>query len=213
MKKTFLILVLLLPSLLPASNFHIFTGPYLPDMQTTSPYISYQDLYGKRGSYLTLIHYDYSLIKNYGEFSLLLELGFFMDKGRALIKSEYGYIPSGDSLVLYLFPLNLGSIYYFHYLDSQLFVPFVEAGGCYWYFNEKKEGEVTAEGAKRGYFYGGGLKFLMDILEPSAATSLRVDYGIEHTYIIGGYRVYNVRKPSGFDFSETSWYAGLSFNF
>ncbi len=219
MKRILLVpLILLIFSSLHADNINIVAGPYLPEMKTSATLngkpISYEDFYGPNGSYMILAHVDYSLFNTLGELALYLEAGFFMDRGRTLIESDTGdYIPSGEDLTMYLVPINAGLTYYFNYLENQILVPFIEGGGGYWLYDEKKERDGSTSGGKYGYFYGAGIKFLMDILEPSAAISMKVDYGIEHTYLILGYRFYTIDKPRGFDFSDDSWFLGLSFSY
>ena len=224
MLRKIIIFVILLGLSYPlsASDFSIFTSPYKPDIETnviknatTGEKYSYDDIYGKSGTYLTIVHYDYQIIKEYGSLYIGVEAGFAMDRGHSLIQNDIGeYVPSGEKLYLYSIPVNLIAGYEFNYLNNQPLVPFIEGGGTYWAFQEKKESGSSTTGAKKGYFYGGGIKFLLDILEPSAAAEMRIDYGIFHTYLFGGYRSYKV-NPSGrgFNFSDDVFYGGLSFNF
>ncbi len=203
-------------------DFSILTAPYKPNMKTniiknatTGEKYTYDDIYGKSGTYLTFLHYDYQIIKKHGSLYIGGEAGFAMDRGHSLIQNDLGeYVPSGERLYLYSIPINILAGYELNYLRKQPLVPFVEGGGTYWIFQEKKENRGSTTGAKKGYFYGGGIKFLLDLLEPTAAAEMKIDYGIFHTYLIGGYRNFTIKYPQkGFNFSGNLFFAALSFNF
>jgi len=220
LKKAILILIaLFITETLQGGNFYLVTGPYIPSIKTkfvnsTGKEITYTDLYGKSGTYLTILHYDYALLKKFGELALGIETGFSMDRGRSLINDNGIFVKSGETLTMIMIPLNINLNYYLRLADWQPVVPFLKAGGSGFYFNEHKEKDGTTEGFKRGYYYAVGLEFLLDPLDPVSATNLKIDYGIENTYIIAGYRVFKVKTPQpGFDFSNSSWFAGINFNF
>jgi len=203
-------------------SFDICSGPFLPDMTTNTlknptqnSYFTYEDFYGETGTYNNLLHLDYFLINHYGVLAFGIETGYIYDKGHALIKEANGnYSSSGEALYLQIIPANIVLKYNFDYFNNQVIVPYIEVGGSYWAFKEESQSGNKIEGAKKGYFYGGGLKLLLDPFDPSSAANLSIDYGISHTYIFIGYRFYKINyKGSGFDFSQNNWLAGFSFSF
>ena len=56
----------------------------------------------------------------------------------------------------------------------------------------------------------------MDFFDRKHANKLDIDYGINNTYLIFEYRkatVDDFGEKEGFDFSNTTWFGGLMFEF
>ena len=119
---------------------------------------------------------------------------------------------SGEKLQLYVIPTQLEVTYRFDFLNEQVLVPSLSAGGDYWLFREENEFVKDVEGGKNGWHAGAGLGILLDPLEPEGMNNLEQDFGVENVFLeLGVQRTY--MSQSGLDFSGWIYSAGLLFEF
>lgn len=112
-------------------------------------------------------------------------------------------------------PIDLTVLYRLNYMPDQLIVPYIGAGLSYnLYWESVKDGDQI-KGGMWGYHATGGLRLLLDRLDPLNARSLREDYGISGTYlVIGATRsVVNDFGGQNVDLGGLNYQGGLVFEF
>ncbi len=145
----------------------------------------------------------------------------------------------GDTTAFHMIPTALTAVYRFTYLDDNYgipIVPYVRAGLSYyiWWINSPSGGfarvctdptvmepgctgssQDTAEGASAGFEGALGIAVRAERIDESAASSMH-DAGLLH---IGFYAELHMAKVDGFgsatklDVSDTTWFAGINFEF
>jgi len=119
---------------------------------------------------------------------------------------------SGEKLDFLIVPAWVEAGYRFDFVEDQVLVPSVRAGGDYWIFQEQNEFADDVEGGKAGWHVGAGLGFLLDRLDPDADFELMSEYGIENTFLeLGASKTW--MKSDGLDFSGWVFQAGFLFEF
>jgi hypothetical protein len=116
-----------------------------------------------------------------------------------------GHTPSPDPTVLSIIPTQLTLTYRLDMLYDRLSIPVIPYARVsldrYNWWITGSSGSTTKSGATNGYAYGGGLAFVLDILDPTLARELDLDSGINHTMI-----VVDVAKTRVTDFgAKSSW--------
>jgi len=119
---------------------------------------------------------------------------------------------SGEELKLYVIPGQLSLSYRFDFLNEQVFVPSLQAGGDYWAFIEDNEFQDDVKGGKSGWHAGAGLGILLDRLEWESAFRLESDFGIENVFLeVSAQKTW--MNHEGLDFSGLVYSAGFLFEF
>ncbi|HUT51959.1 MAG TPA: hypothetical protein VM658_01075 [bacterium] len=119
---------------------------------------------------------------------------------------------SGEAVELYVLPLQWNVRYRFAFVEDQFMVPSVWAGVDYWYFQELNEFRDNVDGDKSGWHWGADVAFLLDKLDPEAAHHMKMDYGIDGTYLVAGYEALMVGEAEdGLKFSGSLYSIGLRF--
>lgn len=117
---------------------------------------------------------------------------------------------------LFAVPLTLGGIYRFHFWSNQPIIPFAEGGGGNVIFRQ-----TTAPNADRYqdvvrqiYVAGVGVQINGNILDPKAARSFDINWGVNRTHFIAEFRIIRSLDNDEFDFSGQDLItAGLLFEF
>lgn len=202
-------------------------SPYIPNLNLSkkvdgTPLSTpiYQDFFW--GTWLPLGGLDVNahLTDAYGSLQLGASAVYTLATGSGRRVEANGNIdlntPS-TNLGLHILMLRPHLTYIFNpYMDYFPLAPFVRVGivGAGYYFTKNGSADTTAVsgdnpqnplGARFGYELAGGLYFLMDILEPNAASSARAHGVYQHTYLrfeIAYMPVDNFGSP-GLDFSPT----------
>jgi hypothetical protein len=85
------------------------------------------------------------------------------------------------------------------------------------YYKEEVQDQSTVRGSVDGYHGRGGLQLLLDGIDPSASTSMYLDYGVFHTYLFFEAEyiraTVNTVTSGSVNLGGTSWLAGLLFEF
>jgi len=138
-----------------------------------------------------------------------IESGVLWAKGQ-------GYAPLhgtlGGSVNYDLYPVNLFVLVRGVMDENQWVVPYIGGGYTKMFYSEKIEGQGSVKGSANGYHARGGLQFLLDGLDDSAANSLYGDYGIFHTYFFIEAK-YTHAVVASSNLGGTSYLAGLLFEF
>jgi hypothetical protein len=194
------------PSIAQAAEPHfqiqIRFGPYYPAVDSEKGLSGhpFRDIFGSRNRWLFEIDGDYEIWRGFGAITIGGSFGFIQYVGRGLTTAG---VPSSDTAILNLFPLRLTAGYHFDMLArwwNVPLVPYVGAGiSYYFWWSTNGVGHVSswsdttgnsfkASGGIFGYHVLGGIKFLLDWLDPSAAMSLENEIGIKNTYLFVEYQ-------------------------
>jgi hypothetical protein len=179
--KTFiLVLVLLiLPSVLraaepPAERPHwsleVKLGDFMPDIE------NWKDHYGRY-----TVEYGGSLAyKIFRQLEIGIGGNYIKDRGQ-------GFAPlhnmSTGSVKYELYPAHAFVLFRGVFNEHQWLVPYVGGGWTRMFYREEVVGQNVARGTADGYHTRAGLQILLDGLDPSAANSFFLDYGVDHTYL------------------------------
>ncbi len=144
-----------------------------------------------------------------------LEIGV---EGGYLTARGHAFAPlhntAAGSVTYDLYPVNAFVLLRGLVSENQWIVPYVGGGYTKMFYREQVEGQSTVRGSANGYHARGGLQFLLDGLDRSAANSLYMDYGIFHTYLfIEAEKTTAKVKSVSVDIGGTSYLAGLLFEF
>lgn len=120
-------------------------------------------------------------------------------------------------VVYELYPLSAFVLFRGVLKEDQWLVPYVGGGWTRMYYSEKIDYQDTVTGFADGYHVRGGVQLLLDGMDPDAATSMLLDYGIYHTYLFveaerTSAKIDTVSSGS-VDLGGTSFFAGLLFEF
>lgn len=167
----------------------------------------YQDFFDQDFLNAGTLFFSFYPVRN-----LALTAGGGMTYQMARARGETTERESGEKVEFYLFPIWLEAGYRFDFVEDQILVPSVRAGGDYWIFLEKNEFARDVDGGKAGWHVGGGLGLLLDRLEPDADFNLMSEFGIENTFLeLSATRTW--MHQEGLDFSGWVFSAGFLFEF
>jgi hypothetical protein len=151
------------------------------------------------------------------KFTRWLELGI---EGSYISAKGQGFAPlhgtTAGKVTYELFPLNVFVLFRGIVDEKQWIVPYVGGGFTRIYYSEKIEFQDSVKGFADGYHARGGLQFLLDGIDRSAANSLYLDYGVFHTYffIEATYSSATINTASdSLDLGGMSYMVGLLFEF
>jgi hypothetical protein len=111
-----------------------------------------------------------------------ISVGYAKDKGHALAP---GHSSAAGNVTYEIVPVNLFILLRGLVSEDQWVVPYVGGGFTRLYYKEKIEGQDSVSGSVDGYHARGGLQFLLNGLDESAANRMYQDYGVLHTYLFG----------------------------
>ena len=83
-------------------------------------------------------------------------------------------------------PIHVGLAYHLKYFRHQLFVPFVEGGGSYYFINQT--GQASYSRTREGYYLSSGLQLNLNYIEKRVAERFDLNYGVNNTYLTAEYR-------------------------
>ncbi|MDA8100455.1 MAG: MXAN_2562 family outer membrane beta-barrel protein [Nitrospiraceae bacterium] len=98
------------------------------------------------------------------------------------------------------------------FYGDQLFVPYIGGGFTRVYYREKTTDSGIIRGSADGYHWRGGIEMLLDNIDTSAANSMFLDYGVQHTYLFAEIEVVHAMKES-INLGGNSYLAGFRFEF
>ncbi len=135
-------------------------------------------------------------------------------KGTGLIGGQ-----PGGHVDLDLFPLNVFVMGRAVFSEKQWLIPYVGGGWTRIFYKEEIQHQGVVRGSVDGYHGRAGIQLLLDALDPGAANSFYLDYGVYHTYLFLEARytramIDTVDTPSrSVNLGGTSWLGGLLFEF
>ncbi|MFB6262094.1 MAG: MXAN_2562 family outer membrane beta-barrel protein [Bradymonadaceae bacterium] len=220
-------------------NVEVQGGPYYPniDAEFSGDTKPFRENFGGKDSPLLDVTAEYYLWTRHGKLGVGGGFGYVKFKGTNTIEDKQSSSgsssdSSGDELKIKekqnfaIFPFRVLVSYRWDYLDEQFGVPLapkIEAGLDYavWRVKDDSGSIPTVDGAKArngvfGWHASAMLEFNLDIVAPQTASRFDVGWGVNDTYLFGGYairRLNDFGTGSGFDLSNRSWKVGLAFEF
>ncbi len=144
-------------------------------------------------------------------FSTSIVAGGMYEVGEGDLIDEKGRFRR-DSVQLYVLPLQYRLRYEFAFVEDQLVVPAVYAGGDFWYFQEIRARADNVSGHRTGWHGGAELDILLDLADPDADHRMLWAFGIRYTYLTVGYEYISVGEGEGGpEFTGQLWKAGVRF--
>jgi hypothetical protein len=189
----------------PHWSLEIKGGHFTPDISNWSTY------YGRKytSEYAGSLAYKISRRLEVG-----IQGGYIQDKGQGL--APLHGVTAG-SVTYKLFPVNAFILVRGVFSEQQWLVPYVGGGWTRMYYKEEVQYQSTARGSADGYHGRAGLQLLLDGIDPSASTSMYLDYGVFHTYLFveGEYTraMADTDNAGSVNLGGTSWLVGLLFEF
>ncbi|OGW40510.1 MAG: hypothetical protein A2010_08095 [Nitrospirae bacterium GWD2_57_9] len=179
MKRFFLVLAaLILPAVLQAAeredrphwSFEIKGGRFAPDIDNWAENYgsSYHGQYGGSLAYKLLRQVEAGIEGTYGK-----------DTGAA---SAPLHGTTTGRVTFETAPLNVFVLFRGIFTEGQWIVPYGGGGWTRMYYRTEVEDQGVVRGSTDGYHARGGLQFLLDGIDPHAASNMFNDYGIYHTY-------------------------------
>ena len=156
-----------------------------------------------------------------------LDFGFgFFQELAYTIDGPQG-VQSGERTMLTWWPLALDGTLRLHLLDEQPLVPFFRYGWDYVIWSEKNDnatgGKDTVSGAKYGSHWSLGLQLLLDTFQPSRASLLEAQSGINDSWLTFEWRKQTVddrgspwsgsRDNSLLNFSGDAFMVGIKLDY
>ncbi len=216
MKKIFILLLLcLVPSIAlgadpaedrPHWSFELKGGMFAPALANWTQFYSKRDI----PEYAISLAY-----KVRRQIEAGLEGGFLEARGMAyapIHSANAGHTVLAGRATYDLYPVNAFILLRGVFNENQWIVPYAGGGYTKIFYREKIEMQDTVSGSANGYHARGGLQFLLDGLDRSAANNMYIDYGVFHTYLFVEAK-YSHAVVSGINLGGTSYLAGLLFEF
>ena len=189
----------------PHASFSFFAGAHV--MQDEN----WEKVYGNT----PVFYFGLSLgLKLVADLELWGEAGYSVDEGKGVTESGAS---TAEKYRIHLVPVSAGLLYRLKFFEDQLIVPFLGGAVHYYYFYEGRlESSEKVDGGKWGYSGLGGLQLLLDKADRRASNALKMDYGIDNTYLFYEFRytvVDDWGEEQGLDLSSMIHMAGLLFEF
>ncbi len=212
--------------------FELKLGPFMPQVDSEfSGKTPFQDVFGDSSGIMVRGEFDVELWRRFGTVAIGGTMGYFSKSTQALRDNGTSTAPStstersGSTTGITLLPFSLLAIYRFDWPADRFrvpLVPYIKFGLNYtfwWIDNGDGTASVSGQEAKGGTFGWElhlGAAFRLDILEQSAARTLDVELGINHTYL---FFEFSLIRADGFGsekslrVGDTTWAAGIAFEF
>jgi len=195
-----------------SGKVYILIAGYKPSNLESSNY-AYNDFFGYHNRLLFNFSFEKLIIDYFGDFGIKLEAGIFISNSYGFFKNETNR--SNEKVSLQGFPLQLFVVYTLpKYSSNQILVPFFELGSGYFFFSEKQEFEKRKYGKRLILSYSIGLKILLDWIDYKSAWKLDSNYGINNSYLVFSYRVFNsIDSKKTMDFTSSCVFIGFGLDF
>jgi hypothetical protein len=210
-KIILLLLVLVLPTAAYAEDPELDHPRWSLELKggTFTPAIDHwADFYGKRDMPI----YEGTLAyKVQRQIEIGVGTGMARDKGLAVAPlhgTKSGSV-TYEIVPLHVFVLARGVIF-----EDQWLVPYIGGGWTRMYYREKIQDQGKARGFADGYHFRGGVQFLLNVIDQSAANSMYMDYGVHNTYLFVEAEQTEAKvKAASADLGGTAYLIGLLFEF
>lgn len=214
--------------------FEVKLGPYTPniDAEFDGAASPFDDLFDGGMGLMVKGELDVSFWRPFGTFAVGGVVGWygnsannFEDTTTSGSVADTSKRTAGES-TLTLIPLSLLLIYRADFLWDRWgipLIPYAKFGINYtiWWIN-KGDGSVAtaggqdAKGGTFGWQFNGGALFCLDVLEPSAAKTMDVELGINHTFLFFEFIHFSADgfgSDTALRVGDTTFQGGLAFEF
>lgn len=187
-----------------------------PKEPTSGEKSLFEKLYDSTSITTAYFEYEWQPFKTLRSLSLKAGLGISYARGNGRFVGA-GNVNEGataqEKYTLMVFPLSMGAIYKFKFMNDQLFLPYVTGALDYTTVTEFRSGfEAFRRAGILGAHAGGGVLLNLGWLEKSAALELDKDFGINNAYLsLEGRSV--ISFDDEFDINGFIFLAGLSFEY
>lgn len=212
-------------------GFEFKGGPYLPAVAeqggTASDAPPFEVIFGDKKNPLYTLGLDLQLYRGVGTAGVGFAFGFMQFVGRGLY-ADTG-LPSRDTTVFNILPLDMTLFYRFDWLADQMWfplVPYARGGLTYnvwWVTNgvgnlardrgdpNTPDDDIVARGGKFGLTGTLGVAILLNAFDSGSARALFNSTGFRGTYIFAEMQSKTVDGfgSQGFDLSDTTWNLGF----
>lgn len=180
-------------------SFHYRLGNYVP-AKTTGVNGNFQTLYSGQTALWHELVAEFQPVGRYGIFGV-----------RGIAGYQHIKSTSGNTARFENMSLHGGAIYHFKYTRHQVFVPFVEGGGSYYFLKQKTQNPYSR--TRRGFFGSAGVQLNLNAFEKKTADRFDLNYGINNTYVTVEYKYVNTPSAGVLDLSGQFFLAGFSMDF
>ncbi len=165
--------------------------------------------------------------EDYGDLSAGFGAGYWSKDGNALTLAG---VSSADTTTLSMVPLSIDVVYRYDVLAKRYkfpLIPYAKAGlvyGLWWMENGLGNlSRYTAADGTSSKGMGGtggvqgtiGIRLLLDVFEPQAASSFDIEMGVNHSYLFAEMRALSLNdfgSKKSIDLSANIFYMGLAFD-
>lgn len=196
-------------------NWFFKVGMYGP-FNVVNPSInkSYSQVYTDKPQPVLVMEYEWKLIKWLGDFGLKVGTGISFADGNGQFVDEINKaLTPKETFKFMIFPNTAVLTYHFRASDTPWFVPYVQGGGGYYTFWERRsDGDKNSFGGTPVMTAGGGLLISVNRFDSDSAITLARDYGINRFWIdlhFDRVQAFNSKK----DFSANMFTAGIGMGF
>jgi hypothetical protein len=183
----------------------------------------FSELYPTAPPVILVFDYEWQLLQGFGKLGIKAGSGFHMASGQGVFKNNGNAVlndfrPNGgnrseETYLLFTLPHSAGAIYRAQYYDQQPIVPYVEGGLSYYTMLETRDDNVSPKFQGAGAAYTAvGLAIQLDWMNRESMYRLDADYGINHLYLTGEYRIV-AGFDADYDFSDNTIAGGLTIEF
>lgn len=205
-------------------------GPYSPnvDSEFSGSDNAFGHIFGDGSALMIKGELDVEVWRPFGTLAIGGVFGYYnvsaeaySDNGDATTPSD-STVRTGSETSLTLLPMALLAIYRFDWAAERFnipLVPFVKFGINYtiwWTSIDGSTSKVDGDEGKGGTFglqFNAGVALLLDILEPSAAKTLDLEMGINHTYLFFEFVQVSSVGENKLNVGDSTWNGGLAFEF
>jgi len=206
-------------------------GPYSPNLDDDLPgsETAFEHIFGDGSDLMIKGELDLELWRRFGTLGVGGGIGYYSTSAEAFADTGGGgTTPStstertGSETSITLLPMSLLAVYRFDWPAEKYrfpLVPFVKLGINYtvWWINIDDDTATydgdEASGGTFGLQFNAGAALLLDVLEPSAAKTLDVELGINHTYLFFEFVHVSSIGETRLNVGDTTWNAGIAFEF
>jgi hypothetical protein len=192
----------------PRWSVELKGGKFAPDLPDWAQFYGKKDMpeYGLSVAYKLLRQIEFGV-----------ESSIARAKGKGIAQShsvQAGQPVSAGEVQYEIVPVNVFVLFRGLVSEEQWVVPYVGGGFTRILYWKETQGQDTIRGSADGYHARGGLQFLLDGMDRSAANSMYLDYGVDHTYLFVEAEYTSAKvKPGSVELGGTAYRAGLLFEF
>ncbi len=209
MKKLFILFLLItFPAIgfakvsgdMPHWSFELKGGNFEPSLD------KWEDFYGKDKMRQFNLSLGYKLLR---QVEVGVDVGYRRDKGegRLAISGK-----SGGDVIYENAPLGLFVVLRGVFNEGQWVVPYVGGGLNRVYYKTAIASQESVSGTVNGYTARAGIQVLLDVLDKTAASHAKHEYGLDNTYLVLEVQKSKV-KESSLDIGGKFYSVGLLFEF